>query len=103
MPSTIFISLSVSGGHRPGSYMLMGQGHGDSASARSLGELSSHHCTYCSKVFMDQWSLKRHMRIHTGEKPYKCDICDFRCSQKSNLTNHKWNRHERFKHPLPDP
>lgn len=28
------------------------------------------------------------MRRHTGEKPFKCTVCDHRCSQKVNLQRH---------------
>ena len=30
-----------------------------------------------------------HTRVHTGEKPFQCDICFQRYSTKSNLTVHK--------------
>ena len=36
----------------------------------------------------DSSNLDRHMRIHTNEKPYECDVCEKRFSESSSLTNH---------------
>jgi hypothetical protein len=33
-------------------------------------------------------SLNVHMRVHTGVKPFKCDICNKFFSEKSNLKTH---------------
>lgn len=45
-------------------------------------------CPYCGKSFERVGHLERHKLIHTGEKPYGCDICGRRFNQKSSLKGH---------------
>jgi KRAB domain-containing zinc finger protein len=32
-------------------------------------------CDVCDKVFSQNHHLQRHIRTHNGDKPYKCDVC----------------------------
>lgn len=55
--------------------------------------LRRHVCPTCSKAFVLGTDLKRHLLIHTGEKPFKCPHCPHRANRKGNLLVHIMNRH----------
>ena len=50
-------------------------------------------CLTCGVAWADARSLKRHVRTHTGERPYKCDLpaCNRAFPQLSNLKRHQKN------------
>ena len=52
------------------------------------GSRRSDTCEFCGKVFKNCSNLTVHRRSHTGERPYKCDLCSYACAQSSKLTRH---------------
>jgi hypothetical protein len=53
-----------------------------------IGRGKNDTCEYCGKVFKNCSNLTVHRRSHTGEKPYKCELCPYSCAQSSKLTRH---------------
>ncbi|XP_077564405.1 uncharacterized protein LOC144179852 [Haemaphysalis longicornis] len=47
-----------------------------------------HQCSRCSKAFVQKAHLVDHVRIHTGERPYQCHLCPSAFSHRNTLVNH---------------
>lgn len=47
-----------------------------------------HKCPFCIKKFIRTTDLERHIRVHTGEKPYICHVCNKAYRQKQALKYH---------------
>ncbi|KAH6921488.1 hypothetical protein HPB50_001462 [Hyalomma asiaticum] len=47
-----------------------------------------HSCRQCTYTTTDKGRMKRHLYIHTGERPFRCHLCPAAFTQGSNLKFH---------------
>lgn len=57
-------------------------------------------CTYCGRLCAKPSVLQKHIRSHTGERPYPCPPCGFSFKTKSNLYKHRKSHAHRIKESL---
>jgi len=65
--------------------------------ARKGGKRNRHcyKCKLCTYSSVDRCTLVRHLRIHSGERPYICGICRYAFTTKANCERHVRKRHKK--------
>ncbi|CAN7994559.1 unnamed protein product [Ixodes pacificus] len=51
-------------------------------------------CRFCNRAFNQSSTLISHRRTHTGERPYRCGRCDRGFSRKGDMQRHRNRSHE---------
>ncbi|XP_054639992.1 zinc finger protein 831 isoform X2 [Dunckerocampus dactyliophorus] len=80
-----FLTLHIVGG-------LQSQSGLNLAAAAPIARPKSsgkHVCPHCGRDCMKPSVLEKHLRCHTGERPYPCTICGVSFKTQSNLYKHK--------------
>lgn len=53
----------------------------------------SRQCPYCPRTFAFPSYLQRHITLHTGHKPFECQICGSRFTRRTQLKQHLLRKH----------
>lgn len=80
-----FLTLHIAGGlhSQPGLNLAAAS---PAAKPKSAGK---HVCPHCGRDCMKPSVLEKHLRCHTGERPYPCTTCGISFKTQSNLYKHK--------------
>ncbi|XP_037330351.2 zinc finger and BTB domain-containing protein 8B [Pungitius pungitius] len=63
-------------------------------------QVKLHKCPFCPYTAKQKGIMKRHIRCHTGERPFPCPMCGKRFTRQEHLRSHALNVH-RHNWPMP--
>lgn len=55
-------------------------------------------CPYCGKILPYFSEYQRHLRKHTGERPFACPLCPYATTRKAHLKTHLMKIHKTLQH-----
>ncbi|XP_054482800.1 zinc finger and BTB domain-containing protein 8B-like, partial [Anoplopoma fimbria] len=54
-------------------------------------QVKLHKCPFCPYTAKQKGIMKRHIRCHTGERPFPCPMCGKRFTRQEHLRSHALN------------
>ncbi|XP_053560803.1 zinc finger and BTB domain-containing protein 8B [Bombina bombina] len=72
---------------------IQGDWYGEDAGDVLVVPIKLHKCPFCPYTAKQKGILKRHIRSHTGERPYPCEICGKRFTRQEHLRSHALSVH----------
>ncbi|XP_067111958.1 zinc finger and BTB domain-containing protein 8B [Osmerus mordax] len=77
----------------PSSMEIHSDWYGEDTGDGLLVPVKLHRCPFCPYAAKQKGILKRHVRCHTGERPFPCQLCGKRFTRQEHLRSHALSVH----------